>query len=553
MSAVGGAPKAGDVMISMTPEEATAWIKAGAPDDVVEWKASRGQVVELSFWKGTNKKEDGVKLDADLHVVIEKTMAVAATHEKLYQKSGKLVCVESEDNGSVKLIEVSASRMQEMLSERSRWLKYSKKEKDYKESNPPESLAKAMVARGSWEHVRPLRAVTPFPVLAPGGALHAKVGYAPDVKAYYAGNCAVSVPAAPTSEDADEAVRVLFDIVRDFPFAQEAHKSAWLAALLSVVSRFAHDGNIPLVVIQANSPRVGKTKLVEIISHIVNGKAPTVTTQAKNEEEERKRISSTLLGAPSLVLIDNVVSTFGGQNINALITSRDFGDRRLGKLEMLELENTATWFVTGNNMTLAPDTAQRSLHIRLQCDDEKPQLRSGFKYKNVVQTVKAQRAELLGAALTILKAYIAAGKPDMALEPWGSFEEWSRLVRGAIVWCGLPDPALAREELEDECDAQAPFEHGLVEGWDELLILKGKPEGITAKEAIDFLESTKDACSTLREALATIALPGKQLPTVNKLGASLRRFKNLNRGGKMLKDEGSEKFAKRWYVHHLKA
>lgn len=554
MSAAGGAPKAGDVMISMTPDEATAWLKAGAPDDIVEWKASRGQVVELSVWKGTNKKQDGVKLDADLHVVIEQTMAVAATHEKLYQKSGKLVCVESEDNGRVKLITVSASRMQEMLSECSRWLKPSKKDKDYTQVDPPEKLAEAMVNRGSWEHIRPLRSVTAFPILSPRGALYAQKGYASEVKAFYAGNCAVDVPQAPTRDDAEQAINILFDIVCDFPFADAAHRSAWLAALLSVLSRFAHDGNIPLVVIQANTARAGKTKLVEIISHIVNGKAANATTQPKNEEEERKRITSTLLGGPSLVLIDNVVATFGGQNINALITSRDYGDRNLGKLELLELENTATWFVTANNVMLAPDTAQRSLHIRLQSDHEKPQDRDGFKYPSLIETVKERRAELLGAALTILKAYIVAGKPDMALKPWGSFEEWSRLVRGAIVWCGLPDPALTRVELEDECDAQAPLEHGLVEGWGELLDVVGKPEGITAKEALDFLADKNDGCcSTLREALATIAVHGKELPTVNKLGASLRKFKNLNRGGKMLKDEGSEKFAKRWYVHHLKA
>lgn len=546
----GTAPKPGDVMVAMTPEESTAWIKAGCPDPV-EWKASRGQVVELSVWKGTQKKPDGVKLDAELHVLIEQTMAVAATHEKLYQKAGRLVCVESEDDGRVKLVAVSASRMREMLSESSRWLKLDKKGTDYQSVDPPEKLAEAMVARGSWDHIRPLRAVTAFPILSAKGSLCTKVGYVPDAKAYHAGKCPVEVPDSPTPEDAKDAINILFDIVCDFPFADEAHRSAWLAALLSPLSRFAHDGNIPLVVLQANTRRAGKTKLVEIISQIVNGRAPAVTTHTKNEEEERKRITSTLLGGPSIVLIDNVVSTFGGQNINALITSREHGDRNLGKLEMLELENTATWFVTGNNMLLAPDVAQRSLHVRLQSDEEKPQKRSGFKYPDLIETVKERRAELLGAALTILKSYIAAGKPDMALPAWGSFEEWSRLVRGAIVWCGLPDPALTREELEDECDAQMPLEHGLIEGWDELLILKGKSEGMTAKEVLDFLGGTNDACPTLRAALGEIAEHGKPLPNVNKLGARLRQLKNLNRGGKMLKDSGSDKLAKRWYIHHV--
>ncbi len=42
--------------------------------------------------------------------------------------------------------------------------------------------------------------------------------------------------------------------------------------------------------------------------------------------------------------------------------------------------------------------------------------------------------------LTILGAYVQAGRPSMNLRHWGSFEGWSDLVRGAVVFAGLPDP-----------------------------------------------------------------------------------------------------------------
>ena len=70
---------------------------------------------------------------------------------------------------------------------------------------------------------------------------------------------------------AHAAIETLFDVVCDFPFASPAHRAAWLAALLSPLSRFAHDGNVPFVVVQANCPRVGKTSLVNLISYIVTG------------------------------------------------------------------------------------------------------------------------------------------------------------------------------------------------------------------------------------------------------------------------------------------
>jgi hypothetical protein len=67
--------------------------------------------------------------------------------------------------------------------------------------------------------------------------------------------------------------------------------------------------------------------------------------------------------------------------------------------------------------------------------------------------VRAERGRLAGATLTILRAYYLAGCPAQKLAPWGSFEEWSRLIRGCLVWVGLPDPIAAHAELRTRADA----------------------------------------------------------------------------------------------------
>jgi putative DNA primase/helicase len=55
---------------------------------------------------------------------------------------------------------------------------------------------------------------------------------------------------------------------------------------------------------------------------------------------------------------------------------------------------------------------------------------------------------LVGAALTILKAYHAAGMPDRPARLQG-FEEWSDIVRGALMWIGLADPAETQDSLRE--------------------------------------------------------------------------------------------------------
>lgn len=46
-------------------------------------------------------------------------------------------------------------------------------------------------------------------------------------------------------------------------------------------------------------------------------------------------------------------------------------------------------------------------------------------------------------------ATASIGRPDDSarLPPWGSYEPWSDLIRGAIVWAGMPDPRGACEQL----------------------------------------------------------------------------------------------------------
>ena len=51
-----------------------------------------------------------------------------------------------------------------------------------------------------------------------------------------------------------------------------------------------------------------------------------------------------------------------------------------------------------------------------------------------------------------MRAYILAGKPTQNISPYGSFEEWSDLVRSVLVWTGEPDPCEGRGTVEADAD-----------------------------------------------------------------------------------------------------
>lgn len=486
-------------------------------------------------------------ITSELNVLVDRSMRLLAQDACVYQKGGELVIVGRDNEGRPHVRKAKGSQVRYLLSKHASWMN------DGKACHPPSSVATCIVDRGSWEHVRPLRALTSFPVLSSSGACEAD-GYQAETQTLFVGDVETTVRDDPSREDASRAVASLLDVVQDFPFADDAHRSAWLAALLTPLSRFAHDGNVPLVLVQANAPRVGKTRLVQVISCILTGVESPAITQTKGEEETRKRALPLLREARPMVLIDNVLGTFGGATTNAITTSRTFEDRVLGKSTTASCENLTTWFITGNNVTLAADTPERCLHIRLHCEDESPNLRDGFRYGDLFATVRERRPVLLSAALTVLKAYISAGMPEQSFPAWGSFESWSRLVRGALIWSGLPDPAATRHELEANADVETDVKAMLVAGIDELQNARGVTNGF---RAIDILEcarsATGDALPTLRAALTEIAEPPLELPDPKTLSRHLRDAKGRNFRGLVLRCDPDPKAAHRWRIERVGA
>jgi len=257
-------------------------------------------------------------------------------------------------------------------------------------------------------------------------------------------------------DDVQRAVALLFDLVSDFPFANPASRSAWLASLFTPLAREAYRGCTgPLFLFDANVRGSGKSLLADINALIMTGREATRFTAPKDDEECRKRITALVNDSDRIVLIDNISGRFGCASLDAALTGTVWKDRRLGHTELIEAPLRMAWYASGNNVLLAADTARRVCHIRLESPLENPEDRSGFKYPDIRKHVRQNRPALLAAALTVLRGFIVAGRPDQNLKPWGSFEGWSDLVRSSVVWSGQVDPGETREELRSTSDSEA--------------------------------------------------------------------------------------------------
>jgi hypothetical protein len=330
-------------------------------------------------------------------------------------------------------------------------------------------------------------------------------------------------------------------VVIDFPFSSDIHCAAWLATALTPFARYAIDGPAPMFFIDANIRGCGKSLLADATGIITTGRPMSRMTMPREDSEVRKRITAIAIAGEQIILLDNVTGNFGSQSLDAAITARTWSDRILGSSEMTTLPLYVTWHGTGNNVQFQADTARRVCHIRLESPEENPEERSGFSHPDLLVYVRSERPRLAAAAVTILAAYWQAGRPDMGLKPWGSFEAWSDLVRQAVVWAGLPDPGETRLELRTQADREAIVLNQLMTGW---LEIDPAGRGLTVVQAMKFLNDFPGDYEMLRSALWELCPPkdGKNL-NQRSIGQKLHHLRHRVIGGRCFDRRDSDRGA----------
>ena len=252
----------------------------------------------------------------------------------------------------------------------------------------------------------------------------------------------------------------------------------------------------------------GKSNLVNLASIIATGTEAAVTAVGPNDEEMEKRIGSDLLAGAPIIALDNCVRPLDGVILNQMLIQTQVKVRILGLSQSPTLISDAAVMATGNNLTIAGDLTRRVLVCRLDPKVDKPEERV-FENDAVIDAM-AGRPALVVAALTVLRAYNVAGRPQPeGVRPLGGFEEWTRMIRDALLWLGCADPVASMDRVR----AADPVRVALMEvaaQWQEVI----GNDRVTVAEAVALAcgqepwsgsGSAKFAHPEFREALLGVA------------------------------------------------
>ncbi len=383
----------------------------------------------------------------------------------LFQRGGLLARVLLDDDRRPKMTVVSEAGLRGILARVAWWFRWTNQD-ERQDALPPLHVVKDMMAAPNIPLPTLLRIVE-APVFGQGGEIMLEPGYHPSSRTFYHSNGIEieDVSNNPTPQEVDRAKTLITDeLLGDFPFTGPTELSHAVALLLGPFVREMINGPTPLHMIEAPTPGTGKSLLVDVLSIPSTGRPAATMTEGRDEDEWRKRITASLLAAPTFLLIDNVRRKLDSAALSAALTSTSWQDRILGRSELTTLPVRTMWMATGNNPALTTEMARRTVRIRLDAKMSRPWQREGFRHKDLRGWAIKNRGQLIWAALTLVQAWVAEGAPpgDYVL---GQYESWAQVVGGMLDRAGIKGFLGNLDEVYSAADEETAQWEAFITAW----------------------------------------------------------------------------------------
>jgi len=309
----------------------------------------------------------------------------------------------------------------------------------YKPAYPPRAMCEDLVAAALPVGTFPeILGIQSLPIIRPDGSVATVPGYDSVTKLVYhapPGFRLPELPERPTAADVEKAKNALLDLVVDFPFATHFDATNFFGFLVTLVIRHLVPV-VPLALFGAPDSGTGKGLLVDLGAVIATGDVAAAVTAPTSRQEWPKLLFSLLGSGRSFISFDNVTDRFASDALEACLTKRFYQNRILGRSEERVVVNNATWSMTANNAQVGHDMARRCYPINLDAKVSMPFLRTGFKYKELVEHAKNERANLIWALLVLVRNGFEK-KADFQGVQLGTFHHWRNLVGGILTAAGF--------------------------------------------------------------------------------------------------------------------
>lgn len=479
----------------------------------------------------------------EIHRVVDAAERELAQSRRHYQRGGLIVTVVT-DPGTreTKVQDVSQPALVRSLAGTALWERYDARAQNWQRTDPPARHAGVLFDSTSYPHLPVLAGLARQPYLRPDGSLMTAAGYDVTTGMFGVFNARdFSIPDLPTRVEAETALALMADLLSEFSFACEVDRSAALTAMLTAAVRPSLPVS-PMFHVRAHMVGSGKSYLCELITAFATPQRGTPTGFPADDEECRKLLLAELLRAPAVVEFDNLTGDLvAHKSLCTALTSEYMSGRILGVSKTATVSTRALFLSSGNNVGPVQDMTRRCLTIRLSPQCEVPAART-FTRPDLVRDVLRERGRYVSAALTIIRAWIVAGKPKTECKALANYGDWSDLCRQPLLWLGCSDSTASVFEAMAE-DPDREILSRLLQAW---FAVFGKTEAMV-RDAVRQAYALDAQQAELREVLRDIADERGEINR-RKLGWWIRRHAGRIVDGLRIVRATGNGSAERWRV-----
>ncbi|MEU5442743.1 bifunctional DNA primase/polymerase [Streptomyces griseofuscus] len=325
-----------------------------------------------------------------------------------------------------------------------------------------------ILGRKDWP-LPPLRGIVTSPVIRPDGTLLEAPGYDRATGLYLEPRVPLRRLQPQVTTDSLTRAKdiVLGQVLADFPWVAASDRAHYVGALLTPILRPFFHGPTPMFVLTATAAGSGKSLLKDILKACY-GVADSAWPE--NDTELRKSVTTQLYttGQP-VAVFDNLPNGFVLKSpvLSALLTNEHWGDRILGATGKVNMLNDRLWMITGNALRTGGDNGRRVFWVRLDPNCPDPDQRDNFRVGDLRPWLRANASTLVAALVTLVRAWLAAGRPTKRVRK-GDYSEWASMMAGLLEYLGIDGWMADQNEARDQDDELQEWA-AFLETWREKL------------------------------------------------------------------------------------
>jgi putative DNA primase/helicase len=534
--------------------------------DTADWYKEKGEAADgrelRRIWdKVTNRPQISV-IAGRRHEAAD--AGIAALHGRsIYQRGPEIVrCTAlpaKNSRGTITsvpgIVPICQSYLERALGLAADWFRPNKSGELRRIDPPHDVSAQILAMQGQWPFPL-LTGVIGTPTMRHDGSLLLAEGY-DEQSGYYLLNPPRMPPIdeSPTKDKAQRALDYLKALLADFPFVDNPSRSVALSAMMTPVLRPAM-AVAPCHAVTAPEAGTGKSYLLDIAAMVATGDlCPVVSLTRGDARECEKRLIGCVISGQPIIALDNLSVPLEGDFLCQLTERPRLLPRALGSSDMDRvIPNSFTVFANGQNLSVAEDmAARRTIMAMLDANTDDTTKRT-FSSPSPIERVAAARGNYVAAILTIARAYIAAGCPNLKYLP--SYGDWCRCVRSPLVWLGEADPADTMATIRETDPMRAQRARVFTEWKEALGARNAKSPSLPADgyQVKELLEKSNQV-PALREVFLEIAAGRQTPPEIDPryLGNWLRKAKDIRFGGlKLVCNKSADPYRPRWFLETYK-